>query len=278
VPHHMRGHAFPRQPVRADSMAAVKAMFDGYDTGVRYADEHLGRVFNQLADLGILDETAIIISADHGENLGELNIYGDHQTADYVTTRVPLIIKWPGVTDAQAGHLDHGLHYHFDMAATVAELAGASIPEDWDGRSFAADLRAGREGGRDHLVLSQAAWCCQRAVRTREHIYIRTYDDAWRDYPDEMLFNITADPHEQQDLAEREPALVAEGRVKLSAWRDAALARSDTGIDPMDTVLAEGGSLHAREGVGYLDRLRATGRSAIADRALRKRSRAVGAE
>jgi len=45
----------------------------------------------------------IIISADHGENLGELNIYGDHQTADQITCRVPLIVKWPGVTDRVSG-------------------------------------------------------------------------------------------------------------------------------------------------------------------------------
>jgi arylsulfatase A-like enzyme len=272
TPHHMRGKSFPRQPARADSMAAVKAMFDGYDTGVRYADEHLGRVFNQLADLGILDETVIVISADHGENLGELNIYGDHQTADYVTTHVPLIIKWPGVTDTQAGRLDHGLHYHFDFAATVAELAGATIPEDWDGRSFASDLRAGREGGRDHLVLSQAAWCCQRAVRTRDNFYIRTHDDAWHDFPGEMLFDIAADPHELRDLAPDRPELVADGRAKLAAWREAALARSPSRIDPMDTVLAEGGSLHAREGSDYPARLRATGRGELADRAVKKRA------
>ena len=51
---------------------------------------------NALADLGILEETAVIVSADHGENLGELNVYCDHQTADQLTVRVPLIISWPG--------------------------------------------------------------------------------------------------------------------------------------------------------------------------------------
>ena len=79
-------------------MTQVRRMFDGYDNGVRYADEHIGRVLNALADQGVLDDTAIIISADHGENLGELNIYVDHQTADQCTSRVPLIIKWPGIT------------------------------------------------------------------------------------------------------------------------------------------------------------------------------------
>jgi choline-sulfatase len=270
IPSYLRHLDLSRQPARADSMAAVKAMFDGYDTGIRYADHHIGRVLAHLASLGLLDDTAIIVSSDHGENLGELNVYGDHQTADYLTTRLPLLIKWPGVTDQQAGRVDHGLCYHVDFAATVAELAGAEIPADWDGRSFAAALRAGREDGRDHLVVSQAAWCCQRAVRTRDHLYIRTYHDAWHDYPEEMLFNLTTDPHELHDLAPSAPAELHRGRALLAAWREEMLRRSRIGIDPMNTVLDEGGSLHAREGGGYLDRLRATGRADVAERLARK--------
>src|SRR5207248_4662020 len=106
---------WPRQPTKIDSMEQVRRMFDGYDAGVRYADEHIGRLFNALADQGVLDETAIIISADHGENLGELNIYGDHQTADQITCRVPLIVRWPGILTG--GRVDRALHYHVDLAA-----------------------------------------------------------------------------------------------------------------------------------------------------------------
>ncbi|MGH2356062.1 MAG: sulfatase-like hydrolase/transferase [Chloroflexota bacterium] len=71
---------------------------DGYDVGIRYVDDHVGQVLATLDDLGVLDETAIIFSADHGENQGELNVYGDHQTADRCTSNVPLIVRWPGVT------------------------------------------------------------------------------------------------------------------------------------------------------------------------------------
>jgi choline-sulfatase len=266
APDYLRGCHLPRQPWTLETMDDAKAIFDGYDTGVRYADEHLGRIFNRLADLGILDETAIIISSDHGENLGELNIYGDHQTADYITTRVPCIIRWPGVTDAHAGTENSGLHYHVDFAATVAELAGAGIPDSWDGRSFARNLRAGTDGGRDHLVVSQAAWCCQRAVRTRDHMYVRTRHDAWHDFPDQMLFNIADDPHEQHDLAASNPSELDRCRGLLTDWREDMLASSSSGIDPMETVIAEGGSLHAREVGDYLDLLRDTGRSEIAER------------
>ena len=135
---------YPRQPIDASSMDQVRRMFDGYDTGVRYADEHLGRLLNELADIGVLEDTAIVISADHGECLGELNVYGDHHTADDIITRVPLIVRWPGVTSRG---VNDGLHYNVDLAATVAELVEGEAADIWDGASFADDLHSGVSGG-----------------------------------------------------------------------------------------------------------------------------------
>jgi len=60
----------------------------------------VGKLIQDLKDLGIYEETAIIVSSDHGENQGELNVWGDHQTADHICNRIPLVVRWPGVTDA----------------------------------------------------------------------------------------------------------------------------------------------------------------------------------
>ena len=212
------GGNHPRQPKQADSMDGVRAMFDGYDTGVRFSDDHLGRILNALADQNVLDETVIMISADHGENLGELNIYGDHQTADQITTHVPLIVRWPGVTDTQAGRVDDGLHYQFDWAATLVELAGGKVPEIWDGRSFAQAFREGKSDGRDALVVSQGAWSCQRSVRWDKYIAIRSYHGGHHGFPPVLLFDVEADPHEQNDLAASRPDLVDAAMVRLDNW------------------------------------------------------------
>ena len=67
----------------------AKAHMDGYDTGIHFADHHIGKIVQDLKDLGVYEDTAIVISADHGENQGELNVWGDHQTADYICNRVP---------------------------------------------------------------------------------------------------------------------------------------------------------------------------------------------
>jgi hypothetical protein len=77
--------------------ADVTQMFDGCDVGIRYADDAVGRLVNKLADLGVLDDTNIWISSDHGEAFGELGVYADHQAADEATAHIPAMVSGPGI-------------------------------------------------------------------------------------------------------------------------------------------------------------------------------------
>lgn len=253
----------PRQPWNLATGEDVKRMFDGYDVGIRYADEAVGVLCSKLADLGVLDETAVWISSDHGEAFGELGVYADHQAADQATAHIPGVLSWPGLP---AGRQD-GLHYHLDLAATVADLAGGRLPRHWDGRSIRADLETGSAAaGRDHLVLSQGAWTCQRAVRRADHLYLRTWHDGYHAaWPEEMLFDVARDPHEQHDLAAApDPGAVRvleTCRALLGDWTSEQVARSYAPRDPMETILAEGGPFHVRGHLpAYLERLEETGR------------------
>ena len=144
---------------------------------------------NRLAELRVLDETAVMISGDHGETLGELGIYCDHHTADECVTHLPMVLKWPGLA---GGRVYRGLHYQIDIAATILELLGARVPSNWDGAGFADALRRGVETGREYLVVSQGAWTAQRAVRFGDYICIRTYHDGYHALPDLMLFDLSA--------------------------------------------------------------------------------------
>jgi arylsulfatase A-like enzyme len=235
----------------------VKRIFDGYDVGVRYADDALGTLLNKLADLGVLDDTAVLVSTDHGEAFGELGVYADHQAADEATCHIPAVLRWPGV----APRVHDGLQYHLDVGATVVDLAGIAVPDTWDG----APIREGE--GRDHVVLSQGAWACQRGVRWADSLYLRTWHDGYHGHwADEMLFDVAKDPHETTDLAPSRAAAVAEGASILDAWTAEQLDRSLVPVDPMDIVRAEGGPFHTRRHLpAYLDRLRATGRAHWAD-------------
>ena len=259
----------PRIPAQLDSMEAVRQWIDGYDTGIRYADEHVGRLLEALDQAGVLDETVIMISSDHGENQGELNVWGDHQTADVPTCRVPLIVRWPGVTERP--RVDGGLHYHFDWAATLIELAGGTIPDNWDAEPFTEAFEEGATEGRDYLVTSQMAWSCQRGVRFDDYLCLQTYHDGYKDLPPVMLFDVENDPHEQNDLAEEREDLVDQAMSQLSEWyRDMALT-SENDVDPMMTVLREGGPFHTRGRLTeYVERLRATGRAEHAEKLIQQ--------
>lgn len=255
---------FPRVPEHLDSMEAVRRWIDGYDTGIRYVDDHVGTLLQALDELGVREETAIVISADHGENQGELNVWGDHHTADQMTCRVPLIAVWPGVT--AGGRVDDGLHYQFDWGATLVELAGGSVPGNWDGQPFTAAFQAGETAGRAFLLVSQGAWACQRSVRFDEagqaYLCMRTYHAGHKALDEVMLFNLTEDPREESNLAPSEPQLVDKAMGYLAAWQHEMMLRSHTDVDPLMTVLREGGPEHTRGQLAlYLEHLRATGRA-----------------
>jgi arylsulfatase A-like enzyme len=258
---------YPRQPDLLFSMDEVRRVFDGYDTGVRYADEHLGQLLNALAEQGVLEETAVIVTADHGESLGELNIYSDHHCADQSTARVPFILRWPGAGAWPPGHVDRGLHYQVDLAATVIELAGGAVPANWDGQSLATRRGPNEGGARDFLVLAQGAHTCQRSVRFEDYLCIRSYHDGYHDFPAVMLFDVHQDPHEQANLADERPEVVGRAMTLLDEWHGRMMQTATYPQDPMWTVLAEGGPHHTRLDLpAFLAYLRQTGRSEAAAR------------
>lgn len=256
----------PRGPAIIDGLAAARAWFAGYDTGIRYADHYVGLVLSELEVSGQADDTIVVISADHGENLGELNVWGDHQTADAPTCHIPLIIRWPG-QPGFSGRND-GLHYHFDWMATVLDLLGADLPGVWNARSFSGDLS---NGGRDALILGQGAWSAQRGVRFRgdgaDWLLLRTYDAGLKDLPPILLFNLTDDPAEQRDLSGLRPDMVGRGLSILDIWRGEVMAAAGLVDDPLMTLIAEGGPFHVQGRLpAYAARLRASGRGHHADR------------
>jgi choline-sulfatase len=236
--------AYPRQPGEVLNMEGLRAVIDGYDCGIRYMDAHIGQVLDALREQGIDDaELTVIISADHGENLGELGIYAEHGTADNITCRIPMIIKWPGCI---AGHVDSGFHYNLDLAPTLADLFGKTPMPGWDGRSYADAILKGKECGRDSLVLSQCAHVCQRSVRFGEWLYMRTYHDGYHLFEEEMLFNITEDPFEQNNLALSHREQCLQAVYILNQWHDAMMKSMEYAVDPLWTVIREGGPHHVK--------------------------------
>lgn len=269
----MTNPAHPRHPGEVKDLADLRRLIDGYDCGIAYMDQHIGQILTALESKGALEDCAIIVSSDHGENQGELGIYAEHATADHVTCRIPMIVRWPG---GRAGHANEGLHYNLDLAPTLAALFGKDPKDIWDGRSFAPAILEGSGSGREYLVLSQCAHVCQRAVRWDNWIYTRTYHDGYHLFPDEMLFDIREDPHEQNNLASAHPEVCCEAADLLDRWHKQMLETMPDGYstDPMNTVLDEGGPTHARGRLKeYSKRLEETGRGYAIEELEMKHSR-----
>ncbi len=250
---------YPRALGKAETMEELRQVFDGYDCGVRYADYLVGQLLDKLREQGLYEDTAIIITSDHGENMGELGIYEEHATADQPTCRIPFLIKWPG---GQKGAADGQLHYSLDLLPTMAELLQVEPAGNWDGQSYAATIQSGAPRGRESLVISQMAHVCQRSARFGDWLYIRTIHDGYHLFDREMLFNVKEDPHEQHDRKAEHPELCAQGAKIILDWQEEQMKKSASQIDPMWTVVKEGGPFHARGHLeAYLRRLEATGRA-----------------
>jgi arylsulfatase A-like enzyme len=229
-------------------MGDVRKLMDGYDTGIRYLDQHIGSLMDALKARGVWDDLMVVIGSDHGECLGELGLYTEHGTADQITTHVLLIVKYP---DCKVGHVDEGLHYNLDLAPTIAELLGKDAMPRWDGQSYARTITDGAESGHDYLVVSECCHGCQRSVRFGPWMYMRVYHDYFHLWPKEMLFNVEEDPYLEKNVAEEHPLVCREAVHKLLEWHDDMMMSMPEQVDPMWTVFKEGGPAHSR---GLLDK------------------------
>lgn len=251
---------FPRHPGKVQTMAEMKTFLDNYDCGIKYTDDQIGKIVALLKEQGIYDDVSIIVTSDHGENIGELGLYAEHATADEPTCHIPMVIKWVG---GAKGIVDKAFHDNTDLCPTVSELLNVPVDKNYhyDGRSYASTIRTGEECGRENVVLTQCAHVCQRSARFGDYVYIRTVHGGGHLFEKEMLFNIKEDPHQLHNLVKERPDLAAQGAKIILDWVDEQMKVSNYDVDPMWTVMREGGPEHCRgEIANYMKRLEGTPR------------------
>jgi choline-sulfatase len=210
----------PTMPDEIRTRADVEHLVNGYDGGIRYFDDHLAEVLAELDRQGVLNDTAIIVSADHGEAFGELGQYMEHGSVSPATHHIPLIIRWPGITDAAAGSTCDQLLLNTDLAPTLADALGLKIPPGWTGSSFLSSLQqsCATSMSRTHLVWTHGLHTRQRAVFDGRWLFIRTYDPSWYLYPPRMLFDLLNDPHQEHDCFSCEAERAAGMERALRQW------------------------------------------------------------
>ncbi|MFX0076635.1 MAG: sulfatase, partial [Candidatus Hermodarchaeota archaeon] len=246
---------------KIENLNDFKSWIDGYDRGIRYADHFVGKIIALIRKMGIFDDTLIIISSDHGENQGELQVFGDHATACHVVNRVPMIIKWP---KKKWKKQYSSLIYATDIAATLIEGVGKRVPDFWDGKSIYKEIEERREFGREYLVFGQNAWTCQRTIRFETWTLIRTYHTGLIQYPEIMLYDFENDFHMTNNLAQERPDIVEQGLQFLNEWYTQMTKSSPVLKDPIRIVIEEGGPFHLRERITtYLKKTKRSDREEI---------------
>lgn len=190
---------------------------------VAYVDRVVGRVMATLEAQGIRDETLVLLTGDNGTPLGiesELadgtRVPGEKSRPTDGGTRVPLLASWPGTI--QAGRVSDALIDFTDFLPSLAEVAGAAVPEDriLDGQSFVPVLTGTGTGVREWVFTDFRP----RFPGIPEATYIR--DRRFKLYADGRLFDIANDVSEAAPLAPE--ALAGEAATARSALEEAMAA------------------------------------------------------
>jgi arylsulfatase A-like enzyme len=203
------------------TLAELSRVIRHYHAEVLLVDQAVGELIEALETRGSRERTLIVLTADHGEGLGQHGSL-DHAHQLYeAQVRVPLLFHW-------AGELPRGRRIEtpvglVDVAPTLAELAGVELGSV-DGRSLAAALRAGNEPAPRPLVGRRRRYPKPIAGHRGQKFFVR--DARWKYIrashdPDE-LYDLTQDPGELRNLHPARPGEVA----RLGSILDEHLAAS----------------------------------------------------
>ncbi|MCP4420163.1 MAG: sulfatase-like hydrolase/transferase, partial [Chloroflexi bacterium] len=199
-----------------------------YNAELAYLDTRIGQIYDFLRQEGLLDDTIIIITSDHGENLSEHGMM-DHQYCVYDTlAKVPLIIRYPD--HFAAGSWETALVQTIDLFPTLAKILGVTDDpalESIQGQSLLAeDLQ---ENDREFAIIEYLAPQLHsfrresltfdskfsrqlRAIRTQTHKYI------WASDGNCELYHLQTDPGEMKNVIDDDPETAVTLAQQLEQW------------------------------------------------------------
>jgi arylsulfatase A-like enzyme len=232
--------------LRTRDPAAIRLARDEYDDCLAYLDMQIGKLLARLDHLGLVENTLVIVTSDHGEHFGEHRhggqmIFGHRKSLYQPEVHVPLLVSWPGVISAPTRrHEPVSLR---DVPATVVELLGLGGESPFPGTSLLtrANARASNPAG---SVLAEFAYRADipalqryagaapgllRAVLEGNLVYHRLDDG------NEELYDLSVDPGEQHNLAPEDASAQILERFRLR------LDRLDPSKLPLPAITARPG-------------------------------------
>jgi lipoteichoic acid synthase len=185
---------------RAPDSVAVR--FGRYMRALRESDRATGKVLRHLAQRGLLDSTIVAVVGDHGEAFGQHGNWA-HRYLYEEEVHIPLLLinhrLFHGETDEVTGGT-------IDLAPTIMDLLGYSVPAQWQGRTLFTPERSGRV-----YLFGPYSGLFGYREGSQKLIYDAIGDET-------ELYDLAADPHEALNLAAGHPDVILKGRERLAAW------------------------------------------------------------
>lgn len=249
---------FGKTTFTEEELGAISAV---YDATLRDLDRATADLMAGLQERGVLDDTVVVLTSDHGENLGDHHLF-NHRFAMWDTLlHVPLVVRYPG--RVAPGRTDRPVTTR-DLFGTVVDLTGVGAPEGLDSPSWL--------GEETSSVVSEMALPLRREVETVRRVYPDVEVEPWMrsgralvergtkwirwDQGATERYDLDEDPGELTSLADADPVEEARLDEVLSVWAEAQPAYDPSlrgAADDPKVVRASQEELRAQlEALGYL--------------------------
>lgn len=242
--HYFDPHASYREHAGFSERFGTRSDAQLYDGEIAFTDRSIGELLASLVDLGLADDTIVVLIADHGEEFGEHGGQGHGRTLHREVVHVPLLVHAPGFDPRRVEQRVSSV----DVLPTLLDLLGLEPATPSAGRSLVPAMRGDELTDEPAIAelglnpnnrvdsVSAGAWKLMRQRTTG-----RT-----------LLFDLVSDPGEFEDLAERHPERVE----KLLALLDRAVAEADVlgaGFDRAGPLQLSPDELERLRALGYVD-------------------------
>jgi arylsulfatase A-like enzyme len=187
-----------------------------YDGEVGYMDACIQVIFSELAALGLDEDTLVVFDADHGETLYDHDCYFDHHGLYEPTLMVPLVFRMPGYVPA--GLRLGGNCLLQDVMPTVLDILGIKTKVAFDGQSLLPEMKGKYRKPSTEFYLTECTWMRKHGWRTPEWKLIHALEPDFHFKPEIELYNLIDDPEENDNIAAKEPKVVALLEERMHAW------------------------------------------------------------
>ena len=216
-----------------------------YDAEIKYTDRHVGRLLDHLKAAGLYEDMWIVLTADHGELMGEMDMGGHGDSLSQPEIHIPLIVKEPG-PERPIGVSDRFVQ-QVDILPTLLDRLGFPLPPDIQGSPIDSTHHPIVAEVYPLPFMNDASKKPERQLGDWKSIIEGRWKLVSGSRGGRLLFDLEADPRERHDVRAENPEIADRLQAKMDAY---FAALPEPGEAPVVDVSAE--DLEALKKVGYL--------------------------